>query len=100
MNHFIDRIQIIPIKETNGLVAFASLVLDESLYLGSIAIKSSRSGIYRLIYPTRKQGDQSFPIYHPINKEMGDHLSEAVLEKFHAVYSVNSSEISYTDTSY
>ncbi|MGP8321200.1 MAG: hypothetical protein ACT6FE_02585 [Methanosarcinaceae archaeon] len=34
----ITEIQIVPIKANNGLVAFASVVLNNQLYLGSIGI--------------------------------------------------------------
>ena len=43
MTNRLSEIQIIPIKPQNGLVGFASFVLDGSLYLGSIGIIASVS---------------------------------------------------------
>ena len=40
----VSEIQIIPIKPQNGLIAFASLVLNENLYLGSIGIMTRPKG--------------------------------------------------------
>ena len=34
----ISEVQISIVKPSNGLIAFASIVIDESIYLGSIAI--------------------------------------------------------------
>ena len=59
----LSEIQIIPIKPQNGLVAFASFVLDGNLYLGSIGIVTRLNGGYRLVYPTKKVGDRSLNIF-------------------------------------
>lgn len=40
-NISISEIQIVPVKPNNGLVAFASCVVNNSLYIGNIAIYTS-----------------------------------------------------------
>lgn len=48
----ISEIQIIPVKPKNGLIGFASCVVNNQLYLGSIAIYTRPDGSgYRLVYP-------------------------------------------------
>ena len=84
MEH-IQEVQIIPIKPRDGLVAFASVVLDDSLYLGGIGIYTRPEGGYRLTYPTRKSGPSSFSIYHPISKQFTDLLTEVVVAKYEEV---------------
>ena len=79
----ISEIQITPIKPMNGLVGFASLVFENSIYLGSIGIYSRPEGGYRLTYPTRKESGLN--IYHPINKEIGEQIEEAVISRFEEV---------------
>lgn len=81
----IDEVQIVPIKPKDGLVAFASVVLDQSIYLGGIGIYTRLEGGYRLTYPTRKSGINSFPIYHPISKQFTDQLTEIVISKYEEV---------------
>lgn len=78
----ITDIQIIPIKPSNGLVAFGSIIFDNGLYLGSIGIyrKLDGSGL-RITYPTKKVGDKNINIYHPINKELSRLIEDAVIEK-------------------
>lgn len=78
----ITEIQITPIKPNNGLVAFGSCVLDNSIYLGSIGIhrKLNNSG-FRLTYPTKKIGDKDINIYHPINKQASKKIEQAILAK-------------------
>lgn len=51
----ISEITIQLIKPANGLVAFASVVLDDKIYLGSIRVHQRLDGSgYRLTYPTKK----------------------------------------------
>lgn len=78
----ITEIQILPIKPNNGLVAFASVVFDNCLYLGSIGVYKRLDGTgYRITYPTKKIGDKNINIYHPINKETSKAIEEAIISK-------------------
>jgi len=78
----ITEIQIIPIKPRDGLVAFASVVAGNSLYLGSIGVYTRIDGSgYRITYPTKKVGNRDIDIYHPINKEMSRAIEEAVISR-------------------
>lgn len=81
----ITEIQIVPIKPKAGLVAFASLVFEDNLYLGSIGIYTRPEGGYRLTYPTRKSENGSFNIFHPINREIAEAIEKAVISKFEEV---------------
>jgi len=85
MKSFISEIQIIPIKPQNGLVAFASFVLNDYLYLGSIGIFTRPEGGYRLLYPTKKVGIRNINIFHPINKSFAESIEKEVFEKFEDV---------------
>lgn len=81
----ISEIQIIPIKPQNGLVAFASFVLDDNLYLGSIGILTRPEGGYRLVYPTKKVGLRNINTYHPINRSFAETIEKEVIKKFEDV---------------
>jgi len=85
MKHTVSEIQITPIKPVNGLVAFASAVFDECLYLGSIGIYTRPQGGYRLTYPTRKQADVSLNIFHPINDDTRKLIEDAIIEKYEEI---------------
>jgi len=52
----LTEIQIIPVKPQNGLVAFASVVINNQFYVGDIAIYTSPSTEigFRLVYPTKR----------------------------------------------
>ena len=83
----ITEIQITPIKPKDGLVGFASVVLDNSLYLGFIGVYTRLDGLgYRLTYPTKKIGDNSINIYHPINKEASKAIEQAVFKKLKEIF--------------
>ncbi len=74
----ISEINITPIKPQDGLVAFASIVVD-SLYLSSIAVHKRLDGNgYRIAYPTKKIGKQQLNIYHPIDKALGQSIEQAI----------------------
>lgn len=85
MTNRLTEIQIIPIKPLNGLVAFASLVLDKNLYLGSIGILTRPNGGYRLVYPTKKVADRNLNIFYPINKEFAQLIESEVVGKVEEV---------------
>ena len=86
----IAEIQIIPVKPKDGLVAFASFVLDEKYYIGSVAIFTRRDGFgYRLVYPTKKVGLTNINIFHPINARVGQAIEKAVIEKINDLFNEN-----------
>jgi DNA-binding cell septation regulator SpoVG len=78
----ITEIQIRPIKPKDGLVAFASVLFDDCLFLGSIGIHTKLDGFgYRLTYPTKKIGDRDMNIYHPTSKEMSAAIEREIIAK-------------------
>lgn len=78
----ITEINIIPIKPDNGLIGFASVVLDNGLYLGSMGVYSRLDGTgYRITYPTKKVGGKDLNIYHPINRDLSQEIEAAITDK-------------------
>ncbi len=64
------------------MIAFASLILNDSIYLGSIGIHKKLDGTnYRITYPTKKIGDKSINIYHPINKTTSRLIEQALIKE-------------------
>ncbi len=83
----ITEIQITPIKPKDGLVGFASVVLENSIYLGSIGIYTRLDGSgFRLTYPTKRIGENSINIFHPINKETSKAIEEAIFKKLKNIF--------------
>lgn len=82
MNLKISEIRIVPIQpREDGLVGFASCVIDERFYLGDLAIRTDlKNHGYRISYPTRKIADgRTVPIFHPIEKECGEAIRKAIV---------------------
>lgn len=87
----ISEITIIPVKPNKGLVALASCVIDDKLYLGSLGIytlKPPKVG-YRVTYPTKIIGRdretdkvKSINIYHPINEETQVDIEKGIIEEY------------------
>lgn len=78
----ITEVQIEFIKPNNGMIGFASIVIEGSIFLSSIAIhkKLSAEG-YRITYPSKGQ----FQIFYPISKEVSRQIEEAIFEKLNDV---------------
>lgn len=85
MENKVSEIDVTPIKPSDGLVGFASVVFNDSFYLGSIGIFTRPNGGYRLTYPTRKGLGGSFNVFHPINKAVAEQIEQAVISKFEEV---------------
>ena len=84
----VSEVNIQLIKPCDGLVGFASVVLDDQIYLSSIGIHQRLDGTgYRITYPTKKSGNRSFHVFHPIRKEIGQKIEEAVLSKIAEIMS-------------
>ncbi len=83
----ITEVDLAFVKPKDGLIAFASVVVDDQLYLGSIAVHQKLRGGYRLTYPTRKVGDGQFAVFHPIRRPLGIAIELAVFGKLKDVMS-------------
>jgi len=81
----IFEIQIIPVKPKDGLVAFASCVINNSLYIGNIAIYISPTNQegYRLVYPTKvlPNGKEINCVY-PINRRTGETIAKSIIKEY------------------
>lgn len=84
----ISEIQITPTKPQNGLVAFASCVINGQIYIGSIAIytaPSTETG-YRLVWPAKTLGRGiRIPIAHPISRESGYSIQKQIVTQYQKV---------------
>lgn len=74
----ISEVQIEFIKPCNGLIGFANLVIEDGLYLSSIAIhqKLNADG-YRLTYPSKGK----FTLFYPIRKDLSLEIEAAIFSK-------------------
>ena len=78
----ISEINVVPVKPKDGLLGFCSFILNDSFYIGSVAIFSKREGGIRLVYPKKKE----IHCFHPINKEVGHYITNKILEKFYGLF--------------
>lgn len=86
----VSEIEIIPVKPKGGLIGFASFVLDEKYYVGSVAIFTKLDGSgYRLSYPSKKIGEKNINLFYPITKEVGKAIEEAVTKKVNELFNDN-----------
>lgn len=89
----VSEVNITPVKTSGSLVAFASCVINGSLYLGSIGLHSLLDGSgYRIVYPTKKVGNRHMHICHPITKEAGQAIEKAIVGKMNELFADSSLE--------
>lgn len=89
----ITEVNIMPVRPNNGLVAISSFVLDEKVYVGSVAIYTKRGGGYRLSYPIKKIGTNRWDIFRPINKEVGKEIEDAILGEYERLITEGVTEV-------
>lgn len=83
----ITEVNVIPVKPDDGLVAFASCVIDGHLYVGSIGIHKQLDGNgYRLTYPTKKVGTRQMNYFHPVTTKMHLAIQQAVAKKCYEIF--------------
>ena len=79
----ISEIKIFKIPPNEGLVGFASCIIEDCLFLGNIAIFSRARDGFRLIFPEKKTKDNKvIRIYHPINKEFYFQIESEIINEF------------------
>lgn len=94
----ISEIQIIPIRSSNGLVAFASCVVDNKWRFDNIGIVSRVDGSYRVTYPTKKLNNgESYTYYYPITKEVGNAISKAITTKYKELFNERVNDYGYKE---
>jgi DNA-binding cell septation regulator SpoVG len=81
VDHVISEVYVCPVKPKDGLVGFASFTLYKSFYVSSIGIWTRPTGGYRLTYP----GRGGLNICHPVTKELGKQIEEAVSDKIEEI---------------
>lgn len=85
----IAEVNITPVKPNNGHIAFASIVIEGGVYLGSIAVYTKLDGTYRLLYPTKKLGERLIDVFHPINRRASKLIEQAIFEKCNELFEKN-----------
>lgn len=81
----IKNVTIVPVLPNNGLVAFASITVDNGLYLGSIAVYKKLNGGLRLLYPSKKIKGKETTIFHPLNMEISKKIEQIIFEEYKEV---------------
>lgn len=76
-NPIISEISIVPIKPKFGHIAFASFVLLECFFVGSVAVYRRPYGGIRLVFPRKKNID----LCHPIRQDLYEILEKAIFDE-------------------
>lgn len=78
----VSEVNITPVKPTDGLVAFASCVVNGQLFIGSLGVHKRLDGTgYRITYPTKKIGTRQLNYFYPVTKAAGKAIEQAVVAR-------------------
>ncbi|MHA1541195.1 MAG: hypothetical protein ACTSXL_02370 [Alphaproteobacteria bacterium] len=77
----ISEVNISFVKSRNGLIGFASIVLNNSIFLSSIGIYEKLQGGYRITYPAKGE----HKVFYPINRETSDLIEKTIFNKLKEV---------------
>lgn len=83
----VNEVNIVPVKAIDGLVAFASCVVNGQLYIGSLGVHRRLDGAgYPITYPTKRIGTRELNYYHPLTKEAGSAIEQAIVNKCNELF--------------
>ena len=69
-------------RSEDGVIGWASCVVNGSLFLNNIAIRHSKDGRVILTFPAmRSKGDSKYFFFNPISHEAARILDEAIIDK-------------------
>lgn len=82
----ISRITIKKVVPKKGLVGFVSMVIDDWMQLGNIAIftRLNSEGQIRLVFPQKKINNKDVMFIHPLDAAHYFELEKAVLDEFNS----------------
>lgn len=93
MKTTISDIRIIFIEPKNGLIAFASCIIDNKFAISSIGIhKKLQKNEYRLTY-AQKNGKT---IAHPITRKLSQEIEQVIFSELKTVISQNCNDRYYS----
>ena len=83
----VSEVQIVPVEPNGGHIAFASCVLNDCYFIGSIAIFTRPMGGSRLVFPTKTIGERQIHLHHPITSGAYEDIEKAISEKADQLFS-------------
>jgi len=85
----ISEVQFVPIQQKDGLIGFASFIINSEFKVSNVGVHVSLDGKIRLVYPGNKFGSYIFPI----KKELGFQICEAVNQKYQELLKMKVSDL-------
>ena len=77
----ITDVRIRKIAAEGKMKAIVSVTFDNEFVVHEIKVMEKPEGLF-IAMPRRKKGERYYDIAHPINQEVRDKLTKAVLEKY------------------
>jgi len=80
----ITKVNIKKVTPQKGLIGFVSLVVDNWLHIGNIAIyaRLNRKGEIRLVFPNKEINNRVISFVHPLDSAYYFELEKVVLDKY------------------
>ena len=77
----VTDIRVRGVEKEGKMKAVVSITIDNEFVVHEIKVMEKPEGLF-IAMPRRKKGERYYDIAHPINQEVRDKLTKAVLEKY------------------
>jgi len=80
----ISKVKIKKVAPKDGLVGFASCVIDDSLYLGNIVVFTRLNQVdkIRLVFPVKELDNIKIAMFKPLTSDLYYALEVAIADKY------------------
>ena len=86
----ISQVEIIPFRPRNGLLGFASCIINNQFFIGDIAFFSRPAGGIRLGFPEKKLSNGAkVDIFKPLTSNVDAVIESAVMERYEQLMKCN-----------
>ena len=86
----INHVIVTPIEPKDGHIGYATILINEALFLTSIAVYRKRSGGFRLLYPESKK--MGITYFRPISKDVSRLIETAIFRECELVFDGRSND--------
>lgn len=93
----ITEVRIKKVNSGNRVKAVAQITFDNEFVVHEIKVKEKSDGELFIAMPSRQKNERRYDIAHPINQDVRDRITKAVLDKYDEIKDLEPAE-SKTET--
>ena len=88
----ITEVRIKKVNSGNRVKAVAQITFDNEFVVHEIKVKEKSDGELFIAMPSRQKNERRYDIAHPINQDVRDRITKAVLDKYDEIKDLEPAE--------